>query len=156
EKAWAALENLPLRSSLDKENPQPPAEAESAATLFVPYTPAKLRGGTPHPAEIVEAASMASVTPPNITDRPLLPLAIVTEGRLSQIQMERVIYAGQRHAQRLATGARSAYYVGDGTGFGKGRVLAGIIVDNWFQDRRRTIWFSVNNDLLEATRRDLC
>jgi hypothetical protein len=28
-------------------------------------------------------------------------------------------------------------------------------VDNWFQGRQRAVWFSVNNDLLESTRRDL-
>jgi hypothetical protein len=156
EKAWATLQKLPLRSvRTEEENQTKAEEQDKSRTLFVPYVPAKLKGGTPHPAEIVEAASMASVTPPNITYRPSLPLEIVTEGRLSALQLERVIYAGQRHEQRLATGARSGYYVGDGTGVGKGRVLAGIILDNWFQERRRAIWFSVNNDLLESTRRDL-
>ena len=98
---------------------------------------------------------MASVTPPNVTYRPRLPLEVITEGKLSIIQLERVIYAGQRHEQRLPDGARGGFYVGDGTGVGKGRVLAGIIVDNWFQNRRRALWLSVNNDLLESTRRDL-
>jgi hypothetical protein len=155
EEAWAALRNLPLRSAVTDSQELPKEQNPETATLFVPYVPAKLRGGNPHPAVIVEAASMASVTPPNITYRPRLPIEIVTEGRLSQIQFERVIYAGQRHDQRLATGARSGYYVGDGTGVGKGRVLAAIIADNWFQNRRRALWLSVNNDLLEATRRDL-
>src|SRR6266849_1646666 len=98
---------------------------------------------------------MASVVPPNITYRPRLPLEVVTEGRLSATQLERIIYAGQRHEQRLPDGARSAFYVGDGTGVGKGRVLAAIIVDNWLQGRRRALWLSANNDLLESARRDL-
>src|SRR4030095_5848528 len=80
---------------------------------------------------------------------------IVTEGRLSDIQLERVIYAGQRHEQRLPDGARAGYYVGEGPGVGKGRRLAGIILDNWNQSRKRAVWLSVNNDLLESTRRDL-
>ena len=66
-----------------------------------------------------------------------------------------MIYAGQRHEQRLPDGARGGFFVGDGTGLGKGRVLAGIIADNWNQNRQRALWFSVNNDLLESTRRDL-
>src|SRR5260370_39835660 len=37
----------------------------------------------------------------------------------------------------------------------KGHVLAGIIADNWNQQRQRAIWLSVNNDLLESARRDL-
>src|SRR5207253_10130673 len=65
------------------------------------------------------------------------------------------IYAGQRHEQRLPDGSRAGFFVGDGTGVGKGRVLAGIIADNWNQNRQRAIWLSVNNDLLESARRDL-
>lgn len=161
EKAWELLKNLPLRSSSGndepgtKEDKRANTAENNSTTLFLPYAPAKLKGGKPHPAIIVEAASMASVTPPNITYRPHLPLEIVTEGKLSEIQLERLIYAGQRHNLRLATGARSGYFVGDGTGVGKGRVLAGIILDNWLQGRRRALWFSVNNDLIESTRRDL-
>ena len=49
----------------------------------------------------------------------------------------------------------AGFFVGDGTGVGKGRVLAGIIADHWNQDRQRAIWLSVNNDLLESARRDL-
>jgi hypothetical protein len=160
EGAWKALAKLPLRTALTESEPgvkeKPEADSKNKGVpLFLPYAPARLTGGKPHPALIVEAASMAAVTPPNITYRPHLPVEIVSEGRLSQIQMERVIYAGQRHEQRLATGARSAFFVGDGTGVGKGRVLAGIIADNWLQNRRRALWLSVNNDLLESARRDL-
>src|SRR6185295_9291796 len=92
---------------------------------------------------------------PDITYRPHLATKIVSEGRLSEIQLERVIYAGQRHEQRLADGSRAGFFVGDGTGVGKGRILAGIIADNWNQGRQRALWLSVNNDLLESTRRDL-
>ncbi|MDQ3472899.1 MAG: strawberry notch family protein, partial [Acidobacteriota bacterium] len=108
-----------------------------------------------HPAVIVESSSMGAVVPPDITYRPHLAPEIVSEGRLSDIQLERVIYAGQRHEQRLADGSRAGFFVGDGTGVGKGRILAGIIADNFNQGRERALWLSVNNDLLEATRRDL-
>jgi hypothetical protein len=128
---------------------------EPSTNLFVPYVPAKLVGGKQHPAVIVESASMAAVTPPDITYQPHLASEIITEGRLSNIQLERVIYAGQRHEQRLPDGSRAGFFVGDGTGVGKGRVLAGIIADNWNQNRQRAIWLSVNNDLLESARRDL-
>jgi hypothetical protein len=160
EQAWESLRKLPLRTMPDDAASQASQEKQAtdrsdAATLFLPYVPAKLKGGKPHPAVIVESASMASVTPPNITYRPHLPLDVVTEGKLSEIQLERVIYAGQRHEQRLSTGARSGFYVGDGTGVGKGRILAGIVLDNWLSGRRRALWLSVNNDLLESARRDL-
>jgi len=154
EEAWTALEIVSKRQTAATID----ADAEKASSdraLFVPYLVSKLKGGKDHPAQIVEAASMASVAPPNPTYRPRLPLEVVTEGRLSRIQMERVIYAGQRHEQRLPDGARGGFYVGDGTGVGKGRVLAAIIVDNWFQNRRRALWLSVNNDLVDSAKRDL-
>jgi hypothetical protein len=51
-------------------------------------------------------------------------------------------------------------YVAEGivhhnTGLGKGRTLAAIVFDNWNKGRRRAVWFSVNNDLMEAAKRDL-
>ncbi len=154
EEAWDALKGL--AASAGAEDRQDDAgDDEESGSLFVPYRSARLKGGRPHPAMIVESASMAAVLPPVITYRPHLAPETVSEGRLSDIQLERVIYAGQRHEQRLPDGARGGFFVGDGTGLGKGRILAGIIADNWNQGRRRALWFSVNNDLLESTRRDL-
>ena len=152
EDAWQALKHLVETAPTNEPDDDP---EEPSGNLFVPYVPAKLRGGRPHPAVIVESASMAAVTPPDITYKPHLTPEIVSEGRLSDIQLERVIYAGQRHEQRLPDGSRAGFFVGDGTGVGKGRVLAGIIADNWNQERQRSIWLSVNNDLLESARRDL-
>jgi hypothetical protein len=151
EEAWEKLQAVPKRdcgaSAIPNESRKP--------TLFVPYVPATLADGPAHPGPIVESATMAAAKPPDITYRPCLPPAILTESRLSNIQWERVIYTGQRHLQRLPDGARAGFFVGDGTGVGKGRALAAIIGDNWFQGRRRAVWFSVNKTLLEATRRDL-
>jgi predicted RNA methylase len=152
EEAWEALKHL-----LEPSPPDDPGNdcEEPSGNLFVPYVSAKLTGGKTHPAVIVESASMAAVTPPDITYRPHLTPEIVSEGLLSDVQLERVIYARQRHEQRLPVGSRAGFFVGDGTGVGKGRVLAGIIADNWNQSRQRAIWLSVNNDLLESARRDL-
>ena len=123
--------------------------------IFIRYTPAMLTGGVSHPALIVESRSMASVYPPPITYRPHFPSRVVKRGLLSALQLERVCYAGQAHEQRLPDGARGGFFVGDGTGVGKGRILAGIIVDNWFQGFDRAVWLSVNNDLMDSARRDL-
>jgi hypothetical protein len=102
--AWAALSGILRSWNRPAPLKQREAPKENGATLFVP---ARLTGGKEHPSVIVEAASMASAAPPNITYRPHLPLEMVTEDKLSTIQMERVIYAGQRHEQRLADGARA-------------------------------------------------
>src|SRR5690242_9262705 len=56
EEAWEALKHL-VESTEPNEDPEEPN-----GKLFVPYVPAKLRGGKPHPAVIVESASMAAVT----------------------------------------------------------------------------------------------
>jgi len=66
------------------------------------------------------------------------------------MQIERIIYAGQAHEQKLADGSRAGISIGDGTGTGKTATLAGIILDNWFQGRQRAVWFSVKADLIEA------
>lgn len=153
ESLWESLTDLSGRETNKAD--ESGNEEPTSKTLFVPYTPARLKGGKAHPAPIVESASMAAVLPPEVTYRPHLSREIVNEGRLSDIQLERVIYAGQRHELRLSDGSRAGYYVGDGTGVGKGRILAGIILDNFNQQRKRAIWLTVNNDLLESTRRDL-
>ena len=102
EDAWARLEMILPTGQVQRRTGRRARRREPSGKLFVPYVPAKLRGGRPHPAVIVESASMAAVTPPDITYRPHLAPEIVSEGRLSDIQLERVIYAGQRHEQRLA------------------------------------------------------
>jgi hypothetical protein len=130
-------------------------DSEELDAHFVPYVSARLVGGCEHPAPLVETPAMAAVTPPAITYRPCLHPSLITEGILSNPQLERVCYAGQRHSQILPTGALAAYVLGDGTGFGKGRVLSGIILDNSNQGRKRALWLSISNDLLESTRRDL-
>ena len=115
-----------------------------------PYVPHYIFGGEPHPGVIVETPGLANVEPPPITYRPRLPKELCISGKLSAMQIERIIYAGQSHGQRLEDGSRAGISIGDGTGTGKTATLAGIILDNWFQGRRRAVWFSVKADLLEA------
>ena len=118
------------------------------------YEPHWITGGAKHPGLIVETSGLANVAPPHINYRPYLPKIVSDNSILSAFQIERVIYAGQAHSQLLSNGARAGVSIGDGTGTGKTSTLAGIILDNWFQNRRRTIWFSVKADLIEAVREE--
>ena len=49
---------------------------------------------------------------------------------------------------------RAGWMLGDGTGAGKGRQVAGILLDHWLRGRRRALWLSQSDKLLEDARRD--
>ncbi|MEJ1934523.1 strawberry notch family protein, partial [Nostoc sp. NIES-2111] len=149
-------------------------------TLYETYRPQRIRirDAKPHPSLLCESAALALVSPPPPTYKPHLPQHIITQGLLSEAQLESVIYAGQAHSKFLsgsylvddswdnvtvaATTAlnavrfRRGWFLGDGTGAGKGRQCAGIILDNWCQGRRKAIWVSKSSALIEDARRDWC
>ena len=49
---------------------------------------------------------------------------------------------------------RKGWFFGDGTGAGKGRQVAGVLLDNWLKGRRRAVWISKSDKLLEDAQRD--
>ena len=123
--------------------------------VYADYEPAKLpiKGAKPHPTKLVESSAMASVPAPVATYTPNLPQELITSGALSSAQLENIVYAGQAHQQTLSNGSRKGYFIGDGTGVGKGREIAGIILDNFRQGRNKAVWVSVNpNMVIDATR----
>ena len=127
---------------------------------FESYKPSKLEveGMRPHPSDAVENGTLATVAPPDVTYK--LNIAedmphVISEGRLSDLQLEFVTYACQRHEQRLASGSRRGFFLGDGAGMGKGRQLAGLILENILAGRTKHIWVTTNIDLKEDAQRDL-
>ena len=49
---------------------------------------------------------------------------------------------------------RRGWMLGDGTGCGKGRQVAAVILDNLLRGRKRALWLSASANLLEDARRD--
>ncbi|MGH6888313.1 MAG: strawberry notch-like NTP hydrolase domain-containing protein [Rhizomicrobium sp.] len=136
----------------------------------------RIPGAQAHPTKLVQSAAMSSVAPPKPSYRPRLSANLVTDALLSDAQVETVIYAGEAHGDYLAgawtvdetfdlvTAARDdaagavrfrrGFMLGDGTGAGKGRQSAGIILDNWLKGRRKAVWISKSDKLLEDAQRD--
>src|SRR3546814_7503461 len=46
------------------------------------------------------------------------------------------------------------WMLGDGTGAGEGRQVAGVLLDNWLKGRRRAVWVSKSDKLIEDAQRD--
>ena len=156
----------------------PAAEAQSTHATFDPWTPDCIRiaQAKAHPTALVQSAAMASIRAPQPQWQPLLPSAVVSDGVLSEPQLESVVLAGEAHSRHLATeyaisddwekaepvpaGSsfavrfRRGFALGDGTGAGKGRQVAAVIVDNWLRGKRRAAWFSLSTKLVEDARRD--
>ena len=149
-----------------------PRSAEEPVGIYVPYRVARIEfeGVNAHPTALVESIAMASILPPVPTLRPVLPPATVRA--LSDAQIETVIYATQAFSRDLpgrfkpnAAGTileahvdghayRQGYFIGDGTGAGKGRQVAATIFAAWCEGHRKAIWISKTTSLLEDARRD--
>ncbi len=158
---------------------------------YEPWRPGAVRfpGAVAHPTPLVQSAAMAAVPHPTPSYRPMLPERVVTDGLLSDAQLESVVLAGQAHGGHLAARYRigsswetvqrcgeedqddtaltddgetlsepvrfrRGWMLGDGTGCGKGRQVAAVILDGWLRGRKRALWLSQSDKLLEDARRD--
>jgi len=140
---------------INGEEPADEDEAEEKPEIWRTYECRSLDFGRPHPGSIVEGSALASIRlPPHtypLTDSLAQQIA---DGSLSSMQLEGIMYACERHSRLLPDGHRRAgFFVGDSAGVGKGRQMAGIIVDNLVRGRPRHAWLSASKDLhLDATR----
>lgn len=161
---------LPIRYEVLAE----PAPVGSQSGIYLPYRPSRIVivDAAPHPTDLVESLAMGSITAPQPTYIPVLPTRLVDGRILSNAQLETVIYAGSAFARDLPgqfqpaeeglsltpseAGAtyRTGFFLGDGTGAGKGRQVAAVILDQWLRGSRKHTWISKTETLLEDARRD--
>ncbi|MGH1460166.1 MAG: strawberry notch-like NTP hydrolase domain-containing protein [Paracoccaceae bacterium] len=158
-----------------------PRDNTPISDIYARYRPQRIEiaGAQEHPTPLVESIAMASVAPPmpsnTGSDDLRLPARLIEEGHLSEAQLETIIMAHDAHGRDLpgrfmidddqtkltradddpsARAYRLGYFLGDGTGCGKGRECAGLILVNWLSGRRKAIWVSKSATLIEDAIRD--
>ncbi|NJR31532.1 MAG: DEAD/DEAH box helicase family protein [Chamaesiphon sp. CSU_1_12] len=143
---------------------------------YTPYQSGiEIDGASPHPSKICESISMAAIDCPLPTVRPTLPKEIIDKNLASDCQLETLIQACQSHSKLLDTPwyiaengqikvalpdnpqgkyHRQGYFCGHNTGLGKSRIIALLILTNWCENRKRAVWVSKNDKLLEDARKE--
>jgi len=171
----------PLKHHPSPASPSTPSDDRPA--IYTPWRPRTFTvpGAHAHPNRLVETNAMHTVRHPASDYRPLLPRHLIDGGILSDAQLETLILAGAAFERRLdqavrtdtdyeeltdfddtlpdpddphAVRPRRGFFLGDGTGAGKGRQVAGIILDQWLRGHRRALWLSMSDDLIADARRD--
>ncbi|XP_042198653.1 protein strawberry notch homolog 2 isoform X1 [Callorhinchus milii] len=145
----------PLQPEEEEEGDDEETEELGHAETYADYVPSKSKIGISHPDRVVETSTLSSVPPPDISYSLCLSPETITNGSLSALQLEAITYACQQHEILLENNHRAGFLIGDGAGVGKGRTVAGIILENYRRGRRKSLWFSVSNDLKYDTERDL-
>ncbi|XP_040895620.1 protein strawberry notch homolog 2 isoform X2 [Toxotes jaculatrix] len=161
-----AIISTPSLGGFQAQRNQPPPEEEEDAEeeeteelghvdTYAEYKPSKSTIGISHPDIVVETNTLSSVPPPDITYTLSIPESTINNGLLSALQLEAIIYACQQHEVILQNNQRAGFLIGDGAGVGKGRTVAGIILENYLRGRKKSLWFSISNDLKFDAERDL-
>ena len=101
-------------------------------------------GSKPHPTSLVLTPSLASITMPEGDYSVCIPREIIEQGRLSDVQLENIAKNHHANSIKSSFGFRYGTLITDGTGTGKGRVIAGTMLDSWCRGVNKHVWFSVS------------
>lgn len=155
EEAVKAAREAP-EAKLREEREADGIHEEVTEEVFANYINSSVAVGHDHPGDICESGLLASVSLPPLTyPHDGLPSAVITNNLLSKLQLEGVLFACQKHQKLLPNGQRAGFFIGDGAGVGKGRQIAGIILDNCARGRMKHVWCSISSDLRLDAERDL-
>ena len=131
------------------------AVGSTTTDIYANYRPSFPNPGPPHPGDVAEAASLAATPAPKVAYE--VAQILTQGGRLSDLQLETIALAATRHLKVVPTAPpqRCGFFLGDGAGVGKGRQLAGLILDQLARGRGKHVWFSSSADLRHDAERDL-
>lgn len=136
--------------------PEPDGGTEPSPTqVFENYhSPLKFPGASEHPAKLVQSAALAMVEGPEITVYPEGIRKAVEKGLVSHEQAYEVARAQQMHEKFInipkVGRVRQGVMSGHGTGFGKTRIAAGVILNNINQGRPKAVLISVQKELVKG------
>jgi hypothetical protein len=149
------MENPEAAEYSDEDHEVEIEVGESIQTVFTPYIPFPAFRHLAHPEIVEETKALACVNVQIPSYQHSIPSKWLDEtpSRLSGVQMDAIVLAGASH-ERFINGYRQGFILGDGTGVGKGREIVGMIADNWYKGRQKSIWVSCNRKMVDDAKRD--
>ena len=108
-----------------------------------------------HPAILSVPTALFELVPPK-PQNTQIPKWILQNNVLSDSQVEAYLRAQDALNSKISGGqiCRNGFLLGDGTGTGKGRIIATLAADAWSRGHRRSLWISISPRLANDALRD--
>ena len=107
-----------------------------------------------HPTCLMESVLLGAIPREDYNNNILHENGICKHKAVSKIQAETIMMILTKY-EKINNGLRSGFFLGDGTGCGKGRIIAGLIEELSCQGYNKALWLSVSQDLQYDSSRDL-